>query len=58
MVNDAGEEFPGFLFAGMISEIVEFEEYRQNIKLILEALLQGKAIRYSNRDRHGNLYSS
>ncbi len=39
-----------------LPEILDFEGYQQNIQLILEALLEEKAIRYSNRDRRGNLY--
>ncbi len=38
--------------------IVEQETYEKNFRLILNALIQEKPIRYSNTDKKGNVYSN
>lgn len=39
-----------------LPDLSECMEYQQNFKLILKAIIEEKAIRYSNTDRFGNVY--
>jgi hypothetical protein len=41
-----------------LSEITQQELYEKNFRLILDALIQERPIRYSNTDKKGNVYSN
>jgi len=41
-----------------LPEIFDRDKYKENFRLILKALTMEKAVRYSNLDRNGNLYSN